>query len=127
MPKQILFGIRYPMGVVSGGKGKGRGKGFGRGRGRGRRSNEWVNAALTVAAYAEDPAHQSAVPTSATPSVAPPATTPLASPPAPPVVAPPAVVESGSSMVDAADELDVEDLYSVDYDTTALSINVVQP
>ena len=124
MPKQILFGIRYPMGVVSGGKGKGRGKGFGRGRGRGRRSNEWVNAALTVAAYAEDPAHQSAVPTSATPSVAPPAT-PLAPPPAPPVVAPPA--ESGSSMVDAADELDVEDLYSVDYDTTALSINVVQP
>ena len=53
IPKQVLFGISYPMGVVSGGKGKGKGKGkgaggYGRGRGRGGyRDNDTVNAVLS--------------------------------------------------------------------------------
>ena len=118
VPKQILFGIRYPMGAISSGKGKGkgRGKGFGRGRGRTGRANEWVNAALVAAASVEDPQQQNLL-SSPVP----------AAPPVAPVISPPAMPEPepSSQTVNAADDLDIEDLYSVDYDTSALRINVL--
>lgn len=106
IPKDVLFGIRYPASVLAGGgKGGGRGKGKGRGRGGrfgGRRGNSAINAILEQHPVIDTPS----------PAVPPPQT--VAPAPAP-VIQPPAEVH-------AADDFDVEDLYSMDtYDLSALS------
>ena len=96
IPKQVLFGIRYPNGVLTGGKGKGkggRGTQFGRGRGRGARSNPEVNALLTMPPEAE-------------PTPPAPAAPSLSSSPDP-------TSEANANVVD---EFDVEDLYQVSID-----------
>ena len=123
VPKQVLFGIQYPVGVLGGGKGRGKGKGKGKGKGYGRggrggsggygyRTNETINALLhTQPASTVPPATNSPAPA---PAPAPPPPTVAGAMASPQTDALNAA--ANAEQLHAADEFDVEDLYSVTID-----------